>query len=254
MINISVTQAALLGLLYVHILSTIHSIYNHRSLSHGSVVYDQRLIAVLHGILWLFCSSQSRWFVAYHKFHHKHSDNAKDGQSPKNIGIINVLLIIPAFIFFRALTSFRKIKFTENIEIEQLVSKTPDTGFFYRYRPYGIWFNLALHILLFGWIGLGICLGVSIVASYVGVAFGNGITHLVGYQSFDNNDYSKNVFPVGVVFSGEELHNNHHRYPGRANFADKWWEFDIGYFYICILQKLGLAKIINDTKPSDNKK
>jgi stearoyl-CoA desaturase (delta-9 desaturase) len=253
MINISVTHAALLGLFYIYILATIHTIYTHRSLCHGAVVYNQRLVTVFHGILWLFYSLQSRWWAANHKLHHKYSDTATDDISPKNIGMLNALLIAPAVTFFRAMTSFRKIEYPEDLELEQIVSKIPDTGFFYRYRPLGMWINLAVHIVLFGWIGFGMWLCILIVASYVGIAFGNGIVHLFGYQNFDNNDRSKNVFPIAILFGGEELHNNHHRYPGRANFAYKWWEFDIGYFYICVLQRLGLAKIINDTKPGVNK-
>lgn len=253
MINISVTHAALLGLFYIYILASIHTIYTHRGLCHGAVVYDRRLVNVFHGILWLFYSLQSRWWAANHKLHHKYSDTSKDNISPKNIGVINALLIAPAVTFYRAMTSFRKIDFPEDVELEQIVSKTPDTGFFYRYRPLGMWINLAVHIILFGWIGVGIWLGVLLVASYVGIGFGNGLVHLIGYQNFNNNDYSKNVFPIAILFGGEELHNNHHRSPSCANFAYKWWEFDIGYGYICILQKLGLATIINNTMVSGKK-
>ena len=45
------------------------------------------------------------------------------------------------------------------------------------------------------------------------------------------------------MIGGEELHNNHHAYPSSAKFSSKWWEIDIGWFYIQLLSLLGLAKV-----------
>jgi stearoyl-CoA desaturase (delta-9 desaturase) len=42
---------------------------------------------------------------------------------------------------------------------------------------------------------------------------------------------------------GEELHNNHHADPKSAHFATRWFEFDIGWVYIRMLQVLHLAKV-----------
>jgi stearoyl-CoA desaturase (delta-9 desaturase) len=41
---------------------------------------------------------------------------------------------------------------------------------------------------------------------------------------------------------GESLHNNHHKNP-KANFGDKWYEFDPVYPVIVILGKLKVIKI-----------
>jgi stearoyl-CoA desaturase (delta-9 desaturase) len=43
--------------------------------------------------------------------------------------------------------------------------------------------------------------------------------------------------------AGEELHNNHHTYPTSAKFSVKPYEFDIGWIYISVMQKLGLATV-----------
>ena len=37
--------------------------------------------------------------------------------------------------------------------------------------------------------------------------------------------------------------NNHHANPARARLSKKWWEFDIGWMYICIFEILGLARV-----------
>ena len=39
------------------------------------------------------------------------------------------------------------------------------------------------------------------------------------------------------------MHNNHHAFATSARLSNKWYEFDIGWLYICILQVFGLAKV-----------
>ncbi|MEE8482604.1 MAG: transposase, partial [Acidiferrobacterales bacterium] len=56
-------------------------------------------------------------------------------------------------------------------------------------------------------------------------------------------DASTNIVPWGILIGGEELHNNHHTYASSAKLSAQWWEFDIGWMYISIMQILGLAKV-----------
>ena len=42
--------------------------------------------------------------------------------------------------------------------------------------------------------------------------------------------------PLGMLIGGEELHNNHHAYPASAKFSLKWYEFDLGWMYIRVLE------------------
>ena len=49
--------------------------------------------------------------------------------------------------------------------------------------------------------------------------------------------------PWGLLIGGEELHNNHHAYPTSARFSCKWYELDLGWPYIRILEVLGQARI-----------
>jgi len=49
--------------------------------------------------------------------------------------------------------------------------------------------------------------------------------------------------PWGIVVGGEELHNNHHLDPASARLSRNWWEFDVGWMYICILRALRLATV-----------
>ena len=71
----------------------------------------------------------------------------------------------------------------------------------------------------------------------------NGIGHAVGYRNYAVKDESRNITPIAIWLGGEELHNNHHADPKSARFAAKWFEFDIGWFYIRLLQFVRLARV-----------
>jgi stearoyl-CoA desaturase (delta-9 desaturase) len=71
----------------------------------------------------------------------------------------------------------------------------------------------------------------------------NGIGHYWGYRNTETNDTSKNIIPIGLIIGGEELHNNHHNKPASAKLSEKWFEIDIGWFWIKTLSYLKLAKI-----------
>ena len=66
----------------------------------------------------------------------------------------------------------------------------------------------------------------------------NGIGHYWGYRNFASADASTNIVPWGILIGGEELHNNHHAYGSSAKFSSRWYEFDLGWMYIRILEAL----------------
>ena len=71
----------------------------------------------------------------------------------------------------------------------------------------------------------------------------NGIGHYWGYRSWETGDASRNIVPFGILIGGEELHNNHHAYATSAQLSNKWYEIDVGWWYIRILESLGLARV-----------
>jgi stearoyl-CoA desaturase (delta-9 desaturase) len=72
----------------------------------------------------------------------------------------------------------------------------------------------------------------------------NGIGHFWGYRNFDAPDASTNISPWGILIGGEELHNNHHTFPTSAKLSSKWFEFDIGWLYIRLMEMVGLARVL----------
>ncbi|MFN3361377.1 MAG: acyl-CoA desaturase [Pseudanabaenaceae cyanobacterium] len=71
----------------------------------------------------------------------------------------------------------------------------------------------------------------------------NSACHKWGYRNFpDVEDHSTNLWWAAMLTYGEGWHNNHHAYPKSARSGLHWWEIDITWGAIRLLEILGLAK------------
>ena len=78
--------------------------------------------------------------------------------------------------------------------------------------------------------------------------FVNSATHLYGQRRFDTRDESRNNWWVAILTGGEGWHNNHHAHPVSARHGLAWYEFDINYYCIWLLSKVGLAHKVQVAK------
>jgi stearoyl-CoA desaturase (delta-9 desaturase) len=62
-----------------------------------------------------------------------------------------------------------------------------------------------------------------------------------GKRRFLTTDTSRNSFWVAILTFGEGWHNNHHAHPQSARHGLAWYEFDLNWYGICALRRLGLA-------------
>ncbi len=69
----------------------------------------------------------------------------------------------------------------------------------------------------------------------------NSLSHLFGYRNYETGEHSRNNWLVALITSGEGWHNNHHADPASASNQRKWWEFDLVYYNILALEKIGLV-------------
>ena len=67
-------------------------------------------------------------------------------------------------------------------------------------------------------------------------SFINTLTHMFGYRNFETTDNSTNIPTLGILMWGEGWHNNHHADPQNPSFKHKWWEFDLGGWFIKLLE------------------
>ncbi|MGA8163148.1 MAG: fatty acid desaturase, partial [Acidobacteriaceae bacterium] len=70
----------------------------------------------------------------------------------------------------------------------------------------------------------------------------NSATHMWGSRRFETRDESRNSWWVAVLTGGEGWHNNHHAHPVSARHGLKWYEMDVNYYGIWLLNKVGLAR------------
>jgi stearoyl-CoA desaturase (delta-9 desaturase) len=180
----------------------------------------------------------TRAWVAVHRKHHQNTDVEGDPHSPHLFGLKTIM------------TSGMKL-YNDPCRSADFVMKygagTPKDWIERRlYTPYpvlGIFIMLAIDLLLFGAWGLLVW---AIQIAWIPVAAGsliNGLGHWWGYRNGETQDHSHNISPIGIIVSGEELHNNHHLDPASPKFSRKPWEFDMGWMYIKSLEKLKLATI-----------
>ncbi len=82
---------------------------------------------------------------------------------------------------------------------------------------------------------------VSTVCLYHATYSVNSIAHLFGSRRYQTRDQSRNNWLVALLTLGEGWHNNHHHYPAAARQGFFWWEFDVTYYVLLLLERLGLV-------------
>ena len=112
-----------------------------------------------------------------------------------------------------------------------------------RHTLLGIMIMLAIDLALFGLVGLTVWAVQMAWIPFWAAGVVNGVGHALGYRNFASPDTSTNIFPIGIIIGGEELHNNHHAFASSAKFSNRWFEFDIGWVYISILRFFKLAHV-----------
>jgi len=188
--------------------------------------------------LWFTTGMVTRQWVAIHRKHHRFCEQAEDPHSPVHYGIGRVL-------FQGALLYHAASK--DKAMVDSYGAGTPDDWIERNvYTPHsrlGIGLCLVFNVIVFGGIGAIVWLVQMLWIPIWAAGVINGIGHWWGYRNGDTRDQSRNIVPIGIFIGGEELHNNHHQNPASVKLSAKWFEFDIGWMYICILRFFGLAKL-----------
>jgi stearoyl-CoA desaturase (delta-9 desaturase) len=226
-----------LGLTHVTIAAV--TIFLHRCQAHRALELHPLPSHFFRFWLWLTTGMVTKEWAAIHRKHHAKCETAEDPHSPQVLGI-NRVLWGGVFLY---------VKESYNAEtLERYGHGTPDDWIerrlYSKYTLSGLTLMGLVNVALFGVIPGVVILAVQgawIPFWAAGVI--NGIGHYWGYRNWDSPDASTNIVPFGILIGGEELHNNHHAYASSAKLSNKWFEFDIGWLYIRILEALGLARV-----------
>jgi stearoyl-CoA desaturase (delta-9 desaturase) len=189
--------------------------------------------------LWLTTGMVTKEWAAVHRKHHAKCDTPEDPHSPQVLGIHRVLWG----------GVFLYVKEARRPEtLARYGHGTPDDWLerkvYSRHASLGLVLMGFVDVALFGPVpGLLIVLTQIVWIPFWAAGVVNGIGHYWGWRHWSTPDASTNIFPIGILIGGEELHNNHHAYPTSAKLSCKWYELDIGWGYIRALQALRLAEV-----------
>ncbi|MBE9137178.1 fatty acid desaturase [Nodosilinea sp. LEGE 07088] len=204
----------------------------HRLVSHRSFQVPKWLeyFFVLCGTL--ACQHGPLMWVGLHRHHHAYSDQSNDHHDSNK-----------GFWWSHMGWMLREVPATN--DIDRFIRDIKDDPFYLFCEKYFLAMQIALGLTLYalgGWSFVLWGVFVRLVVVYHCTWLVNSATHKFGYRSHETTDRSTNCWWAALVTYGEGWHNNHHAYQYSARHGLKWWEFDITWLTISLLEKVGLAK------------
>ena len=213
-----------------------HRLFAHRSFKTFPII--EKALAIIGA---LGGEGSPLFWVSGHRKHHKFSDQDDDPHSPKDgLWWSHFLWLFPRTDPHPQQTFQRYAKDLYREPFHRFLHAT------------FICWHFVLGFTLFGtgWVIWDLRTAVSLVL--FGIFFRltcvlhvtwlvNSASHIWGYRNYETSDNSRNLWWVGLLAFGEGWHNNHHAFPGRARHGHRWWEFDLTYRTICLLEKAGIV-------------
>jgi stearoyl-CoA desaturase (delta-9 desaturase) len=231
--------AVAVALFLTHVTTVAVTLYLHRNQTHRAIDLHPAVSHALRLWLWLTTGMRTREWVAVHRKHHAKCETAEDPHSPQILGI-NRVLWGGVLLYVKAAS--------DPAVVARYGHNTPDDwlerNLYSRFVLFGLTLMGVTDVVLFGIVpGVLIFLAQIVWIPFWAAGVINGLGHFLGYRNWSTADASTNIVPLGILIGGEELHNNHHAYTTSARFSNRWYEFDIGWMYIRVLEALGLATV-----------
>lgn len=231
-------QVFVYTMVVTHITIASVTIFLHRCQAHRALDLHAIPSHFFRFWLWVTTGQVTKEWASIHRKHHAKCETPEDPHSPVTRGIKTV--------FWQGAELYR----AESKNKETMIKYghgTPDDwierNLYTRFSWQGVALMLIINIVLFGAIGITVWAVQMMWIPVNAAGIINGIGHYWGYRNYDCADASTNIIPIGIFIGGEELHNNHHTFGTSAKFSTKWYEFDIGWVYIQMMQSVGLAKV-----------
>src|SRR4051812_8942207 len=238
LVGLTAWQVVIYTLVVTHITIASVTIYLHRHQAHKALELHAIPSHFFRFWLWLTTGQVTKEWAAIHRKHHAKCDTEEDPHSPVTRGIRKVL--------FEGAELYRTESKNQET-MDKYGHGTPDDwierNLYTRFSWQGVSLLLVVNFMLFGVIGVTIWAIQMMWIPITAAGIINGIGHYWGYRNYDCADAATNIIPFGILIGGEELHNNHHTFATSAKLSSKWYEFDIGYFYIRVLETFKMAKI-----------
>ncbi|MFZ4063085.1 MAG: DesA family fatty acid desaturase [Polynucleobacter sp.] len=253
-LNWSLWEILFFTLAVTHITIAAVTIFLHRCQAHRALDLHPIVSHFFRFWLWLTTGMVTKEWAAIHRKHHAKCETVDDPHSPQILGIGTVLS--------RGAELYKKESHNQET-LDKFGHGTPDDwlerNIYAKYPSLGVSLMLIIDVFLFGGLGFTVWAVQMLWIPITAAGVINGIGHFWGYRNYDCEDASTNIVPWGILIGGEELHNNHHTFATSAKLSSKWYEFDIGWFYIQVMSAVGLAKVkkippklvLSDLRPAD---
>ena len=212
----------------------------HRLLTHRSFQTYKWVEYLLTYFACLSLQSGPIQWTATHRIHHKEADHEPDPHSP----LVNFLWAHAGWLF---VTLPGAHEYEEYCRFAKDLHKDPVQRFFDRHF-FTLYVATAGLIYIAGemygglglsWVVWGVLL--RTVVLWHATWFVNSATHIWGYRNYQTDEDSTNSWWVGLLAFGEGWHNNHHADQRSAAHGQRWFEFDMTYRMIKIMEFFGLA-------------
>jgi stearoyl-CoA desaturase (delta-9 desaturase) len=208
----------------------------HRLLSHRSFQVPKWLEYAIATLGALALQGGPIFWVAGHRLHHAYTeDEDKDPYSSKRgFWWSHMQWIL-----------YPRPEFFEPETYKRFAPELARDPFYCWLNHYFLLLQIPLGILLYvlgGWSFVIYGIFARLVLLWHSTWLINSATHLWGYRNFKLDDNSRNLWWAAILTYGEGWHNNHHADPKVAKAGLTWWEIDMTWWAIKVLQTLGLAK------------
>lgn len=237
-------------LIHFYLLLFVYSIWIHRGYQHGLLVFHPAFDHFCRFTIWTVgWGTFPEWLrisSGTHRYHHRNSDTEEDPHSPWTISFTGLFINEKYNDFFNRHTHQELGNLAKDVPIfnDWIQKKLYNSN---SKIPAGLIFSLFVYTVLFGWQGfISALIWLFLLKTFLMVFLAVWIIHKIGiyrHRQHKFPDKSINVFPIGIVLLGGELHSNHHFNPMSINDRARWFEFDLGYLIIKILEKCRLCKI-----------
>jgi stearoyl-CoA desaturase (Delta-9 desaturase) len=203
-----------------------HRYFSHRSFKTSRLF--QFVLAFLGGSA---MQNGPLWWASWHRHHHKHADTPDDAHSPVQRGFWH------AHMFWYLDGSHDK----PDLENVKDLARFPELRFLEHYEWLPVLTYLGLCAALFGLPGVVWGFVISTLACLHATMLINSLAHVWGARPYDTPDHSRNNALLALITLGEGWHNNHHQSMGSARAGFHWWQIDVTYYSLVLLERLGLV-------------
>jgi stearoyl-CoA desaturase (delta-9 desaturase) len=207
----------------------------HRLLTHRSYQVPKLIEYFLTICATLALEGGPIFWVGTHRIHHQYSDKEGDPHSPRHGAWWAHMLWMVFGQGYHNQTALMG-KYAPDLKRDKFHSWLNS----WHWIPLTV---LGVALLVFGGLPMvlwGIFLRVTVGHHVTWMV--NSITHMWGARRFATRDDSTNNLWVALLTFGEGWHNNHHAHPTSARHGLAWYELDVTWLEIRLLQALGIAK------------